>query len=101
MNLKWEILHSNVSTSIRGTQNFFVDPLFCTFGPENNRIFSISQSTKLWSRPETRASRYGEGAYTEKAKDIINFQETVARAAEKRSKLQVYCKCVASILQVC
>ena len=66
------------------------------FGPENNRIFSISQSTKLWSRPETRASRYGEGAYTEKAKDIINFQETVARAAEKRSKLQVYCKCVES-----
>ena len=68
-------------------------------------FFSISQSTKLWSRPETRASRYGEGAYTEKAKDIINFQETVARAAEKRSKslqffcLQVCCKCVVKVQQ--
>ena len=64
-------------------------------------FFSISQSTKLWSRPETRASRYGEGAYTEKAKDIINFQETVARAAEKRSKLQFFCKYLASAFLMC
>ena len=60
--------------------------IFSPIYPWFNAVLSISQSEKLWGRPETRASRYGEGAYTEKAKDIINFQETVARAAEKRSK---------------